>query len=84
VLAGQRVIDPDLAAAALAEGSNPLTPRERSVLSAADTGASIAELATALHLSEGTVRNHLSACIHKTGARNRADAVRLAQRKGWL
>src|SRR5580658_9447602 len=72
VLAGQRVIDPDLAAAALAEGASPLTPRERDVLAAASDGATIAEIARGLFLSEGTVRNYLSSCIQKTGARNRA------------
>jgi two-component system, NarL family, response regulator DesR len=86
VLAGQRVIDPDLAAAALAEGASPLTPRERDVLAAAarGDGATLAEIAAAVYLSEGTVRNYLSACIQKTGARNRAEAVRVAQNRGWL
>ncbi len=84
VLAGHRVIDADLAAAALAEGASPLTPRERDVLAASHDGATIAEIATALYLSEGTVRNYLSACIQKTGARNRAEARRLADERGWL
>ncbi|HVT68237.1 MAG TPA: response regulator transcription factor [Trebonia sp.] len=86
VLAGQRVIDPDLAAAALAEGASPLTPRERDVLLAAaqNEGATIAQIAAAVYLSEGTVRNYLSSCIQKTGARNRAEAVRIAQGHGWL
>jgi two-component system response regulator DesR len=84
VLAGQRVIDPDLAAAALAEGASPLTPRERDVLSASHDGAAIAQVAAALFLSEGTVRNYLSSCIQKTGARNRVEAVRIAQDRGWL
>lgn len=86
VLAGQRVIDPDLAAAALAEGASPLTPRERDVLAAAaqNEGATIARIAAAVYLSEGTVRNYLSSCIQKTGARNRAEAVRIAQDRGWL
>jgi len=86
VLAGQRVIDPDLAAAALAEGASPLTPRERDVLAAAARrdGATLAEIAAAVYLSEGTVRNYLSSCIQKTGARNRAEAVRIAQDRGWL
>jgi two-component system, NarL family, response regulator DesR len=84
VLAGQRVIDPDLAAAALAEGTSPLTPRERDVLMAATEGATIAEIAGKLYLSEGTVRNYLSACIQKTGARNRAEALRIARERGWL
>lgn len=84
VLDGQRVIDPDLAAAALAEGTSPLTPRERDVLAAATEGATIAEIAGKLYLSEGTVRNYLSACIQKTGARNRAEALRIARERGWL
>jgi two-component system response regulator DesR len=84
VLAGQRVIDPDLAAAALAEGTSPLTPREHDVLGAATEGATIAEIAGKLYLSEGTVRNYLSACIQKTGARNRAEALRIARERGWL
>ncbi|MFG3283117.1 response regulator [Streptomyces sp. NPDC048111] len=84
VLAGERVIDPTLAAAALAEGANPLTDRERDVLRAAQDGATNAELAAALCLSQGTVRNYLSMAIQKLAARNRAEAVRLAREKGWL
>ncbi len=84
VLAGERVIDPDLAAAALADGINPLTSREQDVLAASADGSVNAEIAVKLSLSEGTVRNYLSACIQKTGARNRAEAVRIAQEKGWL
>ena len=82
--AGQRMVDPGLAAAALAEGSSPLSERERVVLGAAVGGATIADIAARLFLSEGTVRNHLSAAIRKTGARNRAEAVSIAQQKGWL
>jgi two-component system response regulator DesR len=84
VLVGQRVIDPDLAAAALAEGTSPLTPREADVLAHAADGTTIAEIAATLYLSEGTVRNYLSSCIQKTGARNRAEAHRIAQERGWL
>ena len=84
VLAGERVIDPDLAAAALAEGDSPLTPRERDVLAASADGSMISEIAARLYLSEGTVRNYLSACIQKTGARNRAEALRIAEERGWL
>ena len=83
-LAGERVIDPDLAAAALAEGINPLTPRERDVLAASADGSLISEIAGQLYLSEGTVRNYLSACIQKTGARNRTEALRIAEERGWL
>ncbi|MFF7730981.1 response regulator transcription factor [Streptomyces sp. NPDC008001] len=84
VLRGERVIDPTLAAAALADGANPLTDRERVVLRASADGSTNAELARALHLSNGTVRNYLSTAIQKTGARNRAEAVRIAMDKGWL
>ncbi|MFD9567425.1 response regulator [Streptomyces sp. NPDC059994] len=84
VLAGERVIDPTLAAAALAEGANPLTDRERDVLRAAASGATNAELARTLSLSQGTVRNYLSMAIQKLAARNRAEAVGIAREKGWL
>ncbi|MCP2325994.1 two-component system response regulator DesR [Hamadaea flava] len=84
VLAGQTVVDPALATAALAAGPNPLTDRERDVLSAAVDGATIAEIATRLHLSESTVRNYLSAAIGKTGTRNRMEAVQAARAQGWL
>ena len=84
VNAGERVVDPGLAAAALAEGASPLTAREAEVLAAARGHGSIADLAGRLHLSQGTVRNHLSAAIQKLGARNRAEAVQIAERKGWL
>ncbi|GAU65281.1 putative two-component response regulator [Streptomyces sp. NBRC 110611] len=84
VLRGERVIDPVLAAAALADGASPLTDREREVLLTAADGATNAEIAAALHLSQGTVRNYLSTAIQKTGARNRAEAVSTARDKGWL
>lgn len=84
VMTGERVVDPDLALAALSEGSNPLTPRERDVLKAALFGASLAEIAARLVLSEGTVRNHLSTAMQKLGAHNRMEAARLAEQKGWL
>ncbi|MET9223437.1 response regulator [Streptomyces sp. NPDC088197] len=84
VLRGERVIDPTLAAAALADGADPLTAREREVLRAAADGSVNADIARGLLLSEGTVRNYLSTAIQKTGARNRAEAVRIAREKGWL
>ena len=84
VMVGERVIDPELALAALAERSNPLTPRERDVLAASLFGASLAEIAARLVLSEGTVRNHLSTAMQKLGAQNRMEAARLAEQKGWL
>ncbi len=84
VMAGERVVDPALAASALAAGDSPLTPRERDVLTVTRTGASVAEIARKLYLSEGTVRNYLSAAIAKTGARNRQDALRIAEQQGWL
>ncbi|MHB1505032.1 MAG: response regulator transcription factor [Acidimicrobiales bacterium] len=84
VMAGGRVIDPALAAAALAVGDSPLTARERDVLVAARSAATVAEIAAALYLSEGTVRNYLSSAIAKTHARNRTEALRLAEELGWL
>ena len=84
VLAGGRVIDPTLAAAALAVGESPLTARERDVLVAARSGGTVAEIASKLYLSEGTVRNYLSSAIAKTGARNRSEALRIADEHGWL
>jgi two-component system response regulator DesR len=84
VLAGERVIDPSLAAAALSAGPNPLTERERGVLAAAADGSTIADIAKRLHLSESTVRNYLSAAIGKTNSRNRIEAVQAARAQGWL
>lgn len=84
VHAGLRVVDPALAAQSLAEGDSPLTERESDVLRAAREGGTVADIARELRLSEGTVRNHLSAAIGKTGARTRAEAVRLAVNHGWL
>ena len=84
VMNGERVVDPGLAAAALSEGESPLTGREREVLSASANGATIEDVAAKLYLSEGTVRNYLSTAIKKLGARNRVEAARLAERKGWL
>jgi two-component system response regulator DesR len=81
---GERVVDPALAISALSQGNNPLTSREREVLAAAIDGAAIAEMADQLFLSEGTVRNHLSVAIQKIGARNRIQAARIAESKGWL
>ena len=82
--AGGRVVDQALAVEALSEGSNPLTEREREVLAATVDAATIADIAAGLSLSEGTVRNHLSAAIQKVGARNRAEAARIALDKGWI
>jgi two-component system response regulator DesR len=84
VHSGLRVVDPALAAESLANGASPLTAREHDVLKAAKDGSTVADVARALHLSEGTVRNHLSAAIGKTGARTRAEAVRLVEDRGWL
>jgi two-component system response regulator DesR len=84
VAAGQRVIDPALAAESLAAGPSPLSTRETDVLLAVRAGNSSAEVASQLHLSEGTVRNHLSSAIGKTGARNAAEAARIAAENGWL
>ncbi|MCZ2824566.1 MULTISPECIES: response regulator transcription factor [unclassified Modestobacter] len=84
VMAGERVIDRDLAAAALAIGATPLSGREADVLRAAADGATVADIAGRLFLSEGTVRNYLSSAIGKTGARTRVEAARVAEEKGWL
>ncbi|WP_182898783.1 response regulator transcription factor [Microbispora sp. H10830] len=84
VHAGLRVVDPALAAESLASGSSPLTARERDVLRAARQGGTVAEIARSLHLSAGTVRNHLSAAIGKTGASTRAEAALIADEHGWL
>jgi len=82
--AGERIVDPGLAAAALSQGVSPLTPREHEVLAASRDHATIAELARALHLSPGTVRNHLSSVMQKLDARNRGEALRVAEERGWL
>ncbi|MER7663832.1 MULTISPECIES: response regulator transcription factor [unclassified Streptomyces] len=84
VLTGETVVDPVLAAAALSAGPNPLTAREQDVLNASVDGATVADIAGALHLSESTVRNYLSSAIGKTATRNRMEAVRAARRQGWL
>jgi two-component system response regulator DesR len=84
VHSGLRVVDPTLAVETLTVGDSPLTGRERDVLAAAADGGTVAEIAGKLFLSEGTVRNYLSSVIGKTGARTRADAVRIATERGWL
>jgi two-component system response regulator DesR len=84
VVAGGRVVDPELAAAALQAGEDPLTPREREVLVQAEHGGTVGTIARALHLSEGTVRNYLSQAIGKTGAATRVEAARVARERGWL
>ena len=82
--AGEKVVDPGLAAAAIRLGQSPLSAREREVLAATTSGATVAQIARSLHLSEGSVRNRISDAISKLGARNRADAVRIASEQGWL
>ncbi|MGA9872317.1 MAG: response regulator transcription factor [Rhodococcus sp. (in: high G+C Gram-positive bacteria)] len=81
---GLRVVDPALATETLTDGVSPLTAREHEVLRAAAAGGTTSGLAAALHLSEGTVRNHLSAAIGKTGTASRAEAIRVAEERGWL
>jgi two-component system, NarL family, response regulator DesR len=83
-VAGERIVDPGLAAAALSQGQSPLTPREHEVLAASRQHATVADIARALYLSPGTVRNHLSSVMQKLDARNRAEAVRVAEERGWL
>ncbi|MFS8201637.1 response regulator [Streptomyces sp. CWNU-52B] len=84
VLTGETVIDPALAAAALSAGPSPLTARECDVLKASVDGATVADIAAKLHLSESTVRNYLSSAIGKTATRNRMEAMREARQQGWL
>jgi two-component system, NarL family, response regulator DesR len=84
VHAGRRVIDPGLAAAAIADGVSPLTERERDVLTAAAEHDTAGQIAVHLFLAEGTVRNYLSVAIRKLGARNRSEAIEIARDKGWL
>ena len=84
VARGERVIDPELVAAALDTGESPLTSRETDVLRSAQSGASTEEMADVLALSPATVRNYLSNAISKVGARNRIDAIRIARDAGWL
>lgn len=82
--AGERVVDPTLAMSALGAGDNPFTERERDTLAVAAAGASVAEIADQLGLSQGTVRNYLSTAIQKVNAQNRVEAARIAERNGWL
>jgi two-component system response regulator DesR len=84
VMAGERVVDPELALSALSDGDNPLTGRERDVLRASLEGAGIADIAAQLYLSEGTVRNHISTAIQKLNVHNRMEAAHLARERGWL
>jgi two-component system, NarL family, response regulator DesR len=84
VHAGLRVVDPSLATESLVDGANPLTEREREVLLVALKGGTVASIASVVHLSPGTVRNHLSSAIGKTGTSTRAEAARIAQERGWL
>lgn len=83
-VAGERVVDPLLATAALSEGDNPLTEREQTVLQLVRQGASNAEIASALALTEGTVRNYLSTAMQKVNASTRVEAAVRAEQKGWL
>jgi two-component system response regulator DesR len=84
VAAGQRVLDPELVAAAVETGPSPLTERETEVLRTAEEGLTTEEIAARLHLSPATVRNYLSNVIAKVSARNRLDAIRIARDAGWL
>jgi two-component system, NarL family, response regulator DesR len=81
---GLRAIDPDLAADAWEADVDPLSDRERQILRLAGEGRTSSEIASDLHLSEGTVRNYLSEAITKLGAANRIDAARIARARGWL
>lgn len=81
---GLRVVDPELAVASLSIGASPLSEKEGLVLAASAGGASTHAIAASVHLSEGTVRNYLSSAIGKLGARNRAEALRVATDNGWV
>ena len=84
VMAGERVVDPELALSALSDGDNPLTGRERDVLKSSLDGSSVSDIAAQLYLSEGTVRNHISTAIQKLNVHNRMEAAHLARERGWL
>lgn len=84
VAAGERVVDPQLALAALEVTENPLSPREAEILKLHAAGAAATEIAADLFLSYGTVRNYLASAVTKLGARNRVDAARIAADAGWL
>jgi len=84
VHAGNHYVDPELAADAISAGGSPLTPREAEVLELAADGAPVAEIAERASLSQGTVRNCLSAAVSTLGAENRHAAVRLARERGWV
>ncbi|MDR8411125.1 response regulator transcription factor [Nonomuraea sp. 3-1Str] len=84
VAAGERVIDSEIAIAAMSPPDAPLTPRELDVIGAAAEGAPVAEIAASLFLSEGTVRNYLHRTTAKLGARSRIDAIRIARESGWI
>ncbi|MER7425833.1 response regulator transcription factor [Nonomuraea rubra] len=84
VAEGERVIDSELAIAAMRPAEAPLTPRELDVIGAAADGASVGEIAASLYLAEGTVRNYLSRTTAKLGARSRIDAIRIARESGWI
>ncbi len=84
VAAGQRYVDPALAAEAIGAGDSPLTPREADVLALAESGGPVEEIAARAHLSTGTVRNYLSSAAAKLGAANRHEAARRARERGWI
>ncbi|MCL1147439.1 response regulator transcription factor [Shewanella marinintestina] len=83
VMAGKRVIDPELAIMAIGE-QDPLNDKERRALRLAAEGKSTADIASTLFIAEGTVRNYLSEAMSKLHATNRIDAARIAKQKGWL
>jgi two-component system response regulator DesR len=83
-MAGERIVDPALAAAALSDGESPLTAREGDALAAAARGATIGEIAARLAVAEGTVRRYLAEATQKLGARTPVEAARMAEQQGWL
>lgn len=84
IVAGRSFIDPHLVVSAWDSAQNPLSPREHEVLRRAAEGSEPSEIAAALHLSVGTVRNYLTAIVTKLNARNRVDAIKTAYDAGWL
>ncbi|WP_410576804.1 response regulator [Amycolatopsis sp. lyj-108] len=84
VHSGELVISPSLLAAAMRGGQNPLTEREQDVLRHVATGSTAKDISQELHMAIGTTRNHMTRILHKLGARNRVEAIRLARESGWL
>lgn len=83
VHSGGRMMSPELAISVWDE-ENPLSERDQEVLRLACEGLTTGQIAQRLFLSEGTIRNYMSEVLHKVGAKNRIEAGRIAQSKGWI